>query len=147
MDKKGKSNVFCYNFLGKNCKGQILIENVVFIILNVMFLAILVMFLMKQGQGTVLLESSYAKESALLIDGAKPGMIFILNMEKGRNIAEKNGIEFSDVIEVGSNYVNVKLTDKGGYKYTFFNDVNVSAYPDKEENEYNGMYVFTISKK
>ncbi len=131
----------------KEKKGEILIENVVFIILNVLFLAILVMFLMKQGQGAVLLESSYAKESSLLIDGAKPGMIFTLNMGDGMEIAEENGIDFSDVVEVGKNYVIVKLTDKGGYKYTFFNDVNVSAYPDKVENEYNGMYVFTISKR
>ena len=130
-----------------NKRGTILIENVVFIILNVMFLAILVVFLMKQGQGAVLLESSYAKESALLIDGAKPGMLFILNFEKGMDLAEENGIDFSEVVEIGNNYVNVKLTDKGGYKYTFFNDVNVSAYPDKVDNEYNGMYVFTVSSR
>jgi hypothetical protein len=129
-----------------NRRGQILIENVVFIILNVLFLSILVLFLLKQGQGAVLLESSYAKEAALLIDGAKPGMIFILNMEKGMDIANENGIDFSKVVEVGKNYVSVKLTDKGGYKYTFFNDVDVSAYPDKVDNEYNGMYVFTVSK-
>lgn len=127
-------------------KGEILIENVVFIILNVMFLAILILFLMKQGQGAVLLEGSYAKEAALLIDDAKPGMIFILNMETGMKVAEENGIDFSDVVEVGNNYVSVKLTDKGGYRYTFFNKVNVSTYPDKVDDEYSGMYVFTVSK-
>lgn len=147
MKKKVKSKIYHYNFLRKNCRGQILIENVVFIILNVLFLSILVMFLMKQGQGAVLLESSYAKEAALLIDDAKPGMIFILNMEKGMGVAKENGIDFSEIVEVGNNYIGVKLTDKGGYQYTFFNDVNVSAYPDEYEDEYNGMYVFTVSKK
>jgi hypothetical protein len=128
-------------------RGEVLIENVVFIILNVLFLSILIIFLVKQGQGAVLWEGSYAKESALLIDGSKPGMIFILNMEEGMKIAQKNGIDFSEVVEIGSNFVRVKLSDNGGYEYTFFNDVNVSAYPDKVDDEYNGMYVFTISSK
>ncbi len=132
----------------ENKRGELLIENIVFIILNVVFLAILVLFLLRQGEGAVLLESSYAKESALLIDAAKPGMIFFVNMEKGLDVSKDNEIDFSEVVEVGDNYVNVKLSGKGGYKYAFFNDVNVSAYPDRdEENNLNGMYVFTISTK
>jgi hypothetical protein len=103
---------------------------------------------LKQGEGAVLLEGSYAKESALLIDAAKPGMVFVMDMEKGMEVAENNEIDFSEIVEIGDNYVNVKLSGKGGYKYTFFNDVNVSAYPDRdEENNFNGMYVFTISTK
>jgi hypothetical protein len=132
----------------KNKQGEILIENIVFIILNIIFLAILVLFLLKQGEGAVVLEGAYAKETALLIDAAKPGMIFTINMEKAMEIANENEIDFSEVVEVGNNYVTVKLTDKGGYKYTFFNDVNVSAYPDRnKENNYNGIYVFTVSLK
>jgi hypothetical protein len=122
-------------------KGNILTENLVFIILNVIFLMILFLFLFKQGEGAIILEESYAKQIALLIDGAKPGMIIQLNMEKGINLAEKNGLNVNNIVSISNNIITVKLSENGGYSYSFFNNVEVNQPYKEGEN-----YVFVINK-
>ena len=105
-----------------NKKGIILAENLVFIILNIVFLTILILFEVKQGSGAVVLEESYAKNIALLIDSAKPVMILKLNMEDAKKLAEKNDLDFSkkgEVVQINGNIVTVKLSEKGGYSYSF----------------------------
>lgn len=128
-------------------KGEILVENIVFILLNLVFLAALTFFLLRQGSGAVVLEQSYAKEIAMLVDSAKPNMLIRLDMEKGMKLAEKNGIDFNDVVKIQGNIVRVKLSEQGGYTYSFFNDVDAVPYADDENNEYNGLYVLTIGGK
>ena len=133
MKKRGKS-------------GKILMENIIFIILNLVFLMILILFLLKQGQGAIVLEQTYAKQIALFIDSAKPGMVITLNMEKGIKLAEKEGLDFDEVVKINNNIVMVRLSPKGGYSYSFFNDVNVSAYPEDSDPEKIKDYVFVINK-
>lgn len=124
-----------------NNRGEILIENVIFILLNAIFLFILILFLIKQGQGAIVLEQIYAKEIALLIDSAKPEMLIKFDMEKGLKIAEKNGMDFEDIVRIDGNLVRVKLSQDSGYTYSFFNDVRVGSYPDRAEE---GLYVLTV---
>ena len=123
---------------------MILMENIVFIILNLIFLMILILFLARQGEGAVLLEQTYAKQIALLIDSAKPGMVMVIDMEKGKKVAEKNSVDFGEIVKVNGNVVTVRLSEKGGYSYSFFNDVGVSVYlgptPEKE-----GHYVISVN--
>ncbi|MBU0893855.1 MAG: hypothetical protein KKF48_04050 [Nanoarchaeota archaeon] len=116
--------------LFKNKKANILMENIIFIILNLFFLSILILFIFKQGSGAVMLEESYAKNIALLIDSSKPVMILKLNMEEARKLADKNEIDFKEIVKINGNVVSVKLSDKSGYSYDFFNNVDVSIYPD-----------------
>lgn len=124
-------------------KGTILIENVIFIILNVLFLVILILFIAKQGSGAIVLEQSYAKQIALLADSAKPGMIIKLNMGEGYNLAQKNNINFKDVVKVTGNVVTVKLSESGGYSYSFFNNVDLGKpYPVEDEN-----YIITVERR
>ncbi len=131
MDKRGQvRKLSLCNFSPKNRKGTILVENVMFIVLNIIFIAILVLFLFKQGNGAVVLEQSYAKNIALLIDSAKPVMEMKLNMEDAIDLAEKNGVNREEVVKINENIVIVKLSEKGGYQYSFFNNVDVTAYPD-----------------
>ena len=66
----------------RNKKGEILVGNVIFIVLNIIYLSILITFLYTRASGAVLLEEVSAKQIALLIDGAQPGMFFYLNMEQ-----------------------------------------------------------------
>ena len=122
-------------------KGSVLVENVIFIILNIAYLSILIFFLSKQGSGVIVLEQSYAKNIALLIDSAKPVMEMKLNMEDAINLAQKNGVNKEDIVRVDENIVTVKLTPKGGYGYSFFNEVDISCYPDGKD------YIFIINKK
>ena len=129
-----------------NKRGEILTENIIFIILNLIFFTILILFIFSRTGSAALLEEEYAKQVALMIDAAKPGMIFHLNVEELIDKAEKEGFS-RDVISVGKNIVTVKLRSKGGYSYSFFNDVSASAFPDTSSrpikeyiirvNEYN----------
>ena len=90
-------------------RGNILTENVIFLILNLAFLAILVVFILKQGAGAVVLEQSYAKQIALLIDGARPGMVIELDMEEGRDVDEEwFETNFDSVIDITGNKVTIK---------------------------------------
>ncbi|MBI2004528.1 hypothetical protein HYS72_03640 [Candidatus Pacearchaeota archaeon] len=132
----------------ENKRGEILVENVIFIVLNIIFISILIFFLFKQSSGAALLEQTYSKQIALMVDSAKPAMEIKLNMEKARKIAEKNKIDFNEAVSITGNVVNVKLSQKTGYEYSFFNNVKVEAFPEtNEQNEYTGMYIFTINKK
>ncbi len=114
----------------KNKRGVILLENVIFVILNLVFISILILFLFRQGNGAGVLEQSYAKNIALLIDASKPVMEMKLNMEDAFDLAEKNGIARDDIVKREGNIIIVKLSEKGGYEYSFFNNVDVTAYPD-----------------
>jgi hypothetical protein len=133
----------------RGIRGTILVENVIFIILNLIFLTVLVLFLIKQGSGAIVLEESYSKQIAMIADSAKPGMLVKMDMEKGNEIAEENGIDFNDVVIITGNTVKVKLTESGGYTYAFFNDVEVVSYAETDDKtgKYTGLYVFTINKK
>ena len=106
-------------------RGQILVENVVFIILNLIFLTILILFIYSKTGSEALLEEKYAKQIALIIDSAKPGMIIVLNMEDAIKKADGNW-DLNKVISVSGNTVTVKLREKGENSYSFFNDISVS---------------------
>lgn len=148
MRRREKVNFSRLFFIKKSKRGTILVENIIFIILNLLFLTVLVLFLIKQGSGAIVLEQAYSKQIAMLVDSAKPVMLIKMDMDKGKSIAESNGINFGSVVSITGNMVSVKLTEKGGYSYSFFNDVDVSVYPDKAENgAYTGLYVIIINKK
>ena len=127
MKKRGQKPTI---FLKKNRRGTILIENVIFIILNLAFIAILILFLYRQGNGTVVMEQSYAKNIALLIDSGKPVMEMKLNMEDAMILAQTSGVNREDIVKINGNIITVKLSKNGGYQYAFFNSVDVTTYPD-----------------
>ncbi|MCH8945899.1 MAG: hypothetical protein IIA85_03180 [Nanoarchaeota archaeon] len=119
-------------------RGQILVENIIFIVLNLIFLTILILFLYSKTGGEAILEEKYSKQIALLIDSAKPGMTIQLNMEDAIEKAEDNNWN-EKIVSISGNTVTVKLREKGGNSYSFFNDVKVSPpFPDGEE------YIFLI---
>ena len=119
-------------------RGQILVENIIFIVLNLIFLTILILFLYSKTGGEAILEEKYSKQIALLIDSAKQGMIIQLNMEDAIEKAEENDWDKDKMVSINGNTVTVKLREKGGNFYSFFNDISVSTFPDKEE------YIFLI---
>ena len=90
------------------------------------------------------LEEGYAKKIALLIDSAKPGMVISLDMEEGVDIAKKEKWSVERIVTIQDNIVRVQLREKGGYSYSFFNDVNVNVNFDTTTNS---GYYFVISEK
>lgn len=122
----------------RNKRGMtILLENVIFISLNLVFLSILVLFVVLKVNNVAISEEIYAKQIALIVDSAKPGMAVNLNMEKAFKKMEK-GFALKDIVSIDNenNLVEVKLRQDGGYSYAFFNDADVSAYPDDTGKNY-----------
>ena len=115
-------------------KGELLVSNIVFIVLNLAFLAILILFIAKQGGGAIVMEQSYAKQIALLIDASQPGMQINLRMDDAIKKATEERLNYKeDMVTVSGNVVKVRLTQEGGYSYSFFNDVDVTRYFEKNE--------------
>ena len=134
MEKRGK-------------KGNILTENIIFIVLNLAFLSILLLFLLSKTSETAVLEEKYAKQIALMIDAAEPGMRIHLNMEDAIEKAVKNKINPSDIVSINGNVVTVKLSEKDNNpqsSYSFFNDVEANANFDTLTQK---EYYFVISGK
>ena len=144
MKKKVKSEIFPKQFFNKNRKGTILVENIIFIVLNLLFLTILIFFIVSKVGGAAVLEEKYAKQIALIIDSAKPGMEIHLNMEDAiKKASDENWNE--KIVSIDGNIVTVKLREKGGYSYSFFNDVDAgNPYLDTTNNK---EYVFFIYEK
>ncbi|MBI5803474.1 hypothetical protein HY448_02200 [Candidatus Pacearchaeota archaeon] len=127
-----------------NIKGQILAENVVFIILNLIFLTILMLFVFSKMGGEAQLEEKYSKQIALMIDSARPGTMIHLNMEDAFEKAKQNGVNYEDVVSISDNLVNVKLREKTSQSYSFFNDVKVTYEFDSQNQK---EYYFFVDKK
>lgn len=126
-------------------RGNILIENVVFIVLTLIFLTILTLFLFSRMGGAAILEEKYAKQIALLIDSAKPKMIIALTMKDAFEKAEKENFDFSKVVVIQENVVTVRLKEGIGYSYSFFNNIKIdNIYQDGEKNKNKNKYVFMI---
>ncbi len=133
-------------------KGNILAENIIFIILNLAFIGIIVLFIsMKTGDAAVL-EEVYAKQIALMIDAAKPNMIISLNIdegikklaeEKNKKIDELTSEEIENTVKIQGNTIIVKIREGEGksYSYSFFNNINVT--PPKFNKEKNELYFTT----
>ena len=122
-------------FRNKRGGDTLLQEYVIFILLNLVYISILLTFLSSQGDGAVVLEQSYAKNIALLIDASTPKMDMKINMEEAFDLAEKNEMERDDIVKIENNTVIVKLSADGGYSYSFFNNVDVTAYADIYPNK------------
>ena len=122
-------------------RGEILVENIIFIVLNLAFLTILTLFLFQQGSSGALLEDAYSKQIALIADSAKPNMIVRLNMKEALELAQENGIDLDKVVTQQDNFITVKLSERGGKSYPFFNDIRVNSYSEGE-----GIYVLTFAK-
>jgi hypothetical protein len=127
----------------KSRKANILAENIIFIVLNLLFLTILVVFLVSKMGSAAVLEEKYAKQIALIVDSAEPGMMIHLNMEDAIDMAEKEGWDTRDIVTKNQNIITVKLREKGGSSYSFFNDVEVNVNPDIKNKE----YFFVINEK
>jgi hypothetical protein len=122
---------------------EILQQNIIFLVLNLFFLGILIVFLSSRMGNSAVYEETYAKQIALVLDSAKPGMIIHINMEDGIDIAKKELGEdkLGEIVSIKENVVTVKLKEKGGYSYSFFNNIKVNSYIDVTNNK---EFVFVI---
>jgi len=128
-------------------RGNILTENIIFLVLNLLFVMILILFIFSRMGSATVLEERYAKQIALSLDSAEPGMRIHIGMEKAINKAKKELGEESldDLVKINGNLVTVRLQEGSGYTYSFFNDVDVaSPYLDPISKT---EYVFIVDEK
>lgn len=133
--------------LRRGKKAEVLIQNVIFIVLNLIFISMLMMFLWQQSGSEALVEETYSKKIALTVNSAKQVMEIKINMQDALEASKENGFDFSKVVNIEGNTVSVKLSEKGGHEYNFFNDVSVNAYPQRDDsNDYTGNYIIVVNE-
>ena len=115
-------------------RGNILTENIVFIILTMVFLAILLLFVFLNINSAKSLEEKYAKQIALLIDAGEPDMSIKLEMSDAFKKARDEKFT-GDIVTKNGNLITVQLRNDGSYSYSFFNGADVNVYLDKSENK------------
>ncbi|MEK6926328.1 MAG: hypothetical protein AABW50_03555 [Nanoarchaeota archaeon] len=117
--------------INKKNGESLLTENIIFVILNIVFLVILVVFLYIKMDSPAVFEEKYAKELALMIDAAKPGMLIYFDIDESNGDEAWFKYHFSEAVKIQDNLITVKLREKGGYSYSFFSKNAVSEVDSK----------------
>ncbi len=130
-----------------NKKGEnLILSPLIFIVLNIMFFGILLGFVFNSSNGVLVYEQAYAKQIALIIDSAKPGMNISLNMEEAVEKAKDEKWK-GKIVSIKDNIVTVKLGEGGGYSYQFFNDVDFDVLYYYGDSNDDGFFDFEIIEK
>ncbi|OIO40961.1 hypothetical protein AUJ62_03545 [Candidatus Pacearchaeota archaeon CG1_02_32_21] len=119
-----------------NKKGNIPLEEVIFVLLNIMFFSMLFVFVYNTSHGVFLSEKLYAKKIALAIDSAKPGTQISVDISELYGIAQENEFDISDSFYFKDNQVNVKLSKEDGYSYNYFTNYQVESvisFPEEDQ--------------
>ncbi|MBT3405483.1 hypothetical protein HN832_00730 [archaeon] len=117
-------------------KNDMISPIIIYTIGNILFFTFLIIFIARVSTGTLNSEQLYAKEIALLIDGATPGMELEIDFTEGYKIASKNNVvdlkgnlEVTKLVKIDNeaNLLMVSLSSSGGYKFHFFSDYEVGV--------------------
>jgi hypothetical protein len=116
----------------ENKKGsEIIYPVVIFIVLNLVFSISIMSFVFKSSNGALVYEQSHAKEIFLILNQAKPDMKLSIDFSDALRIAKSN--EYSgEIVNIKYNEILVKLSDRGGYRMSYYGDYDVS-YGFKED--------------
>lgn len=98
---------------------QLLIGTIVLIIINIIFIIILIVSVTVKGDPTSFYEETFAKQTALLINIAKPGTQLEINIDELIAKAHDNKQELIFRIDCEKNLVIVKALEKSGYEFEF----------------------------
>jgi len=120
----------------KNKKAEILMENVVFILVAVAFFAMMFLFINLKSNSVYSIEEVNAKKIALIIDAAESDTKIIVDVNE---VFSKNKLLGANpiVIDSENNFVRVKMSEKSGYNYGFYNKKAVSSeFTEQEGRKY-----------
>lgn len=108
-----------------------LYETIIFLVLNLVFVVVLLIFVWSSGGKAFVYEQIYAKQVALLIDNAKPGMTIFLDVTKIVEVANEKiktvDLDKIVVINQEENKVIVDLSGQGGHSFQYFSDYDIST--------------------
>lgn len=128
--------------------GSLLMEYVVYFILLGLFLTGAVFFVYRQLNGAGMWSDIYAKELAIVLNGAEEGDRYVINVHKATRIALSNEIPFEQIFSFdavnGKACVSLSKGSKSCYPY--FNNLVVEEKQIKLAQPEN-MLVIKIGKK
>ncbi|MBS3084154.1 hypothetical protein J4423_05090 [Candidatus Pacearchaeota archaeon] len=111
----------------------------------------LFMYVNSYGRGSAFYEDFYSKEIINLINNAKPGMEFKIDITKLAMIAIKNGKPVKDIIYVNNvnNQITVSTRKDTGTSFGFFNDVDIVDWEVKNPSgsPETTQFIFKIKEK
>ncbi|RMD66722.1 hypothetical protein D6817_03530 [Candidatus Pacearchaeota archaeon] len=113
---------------GKRGASERLNDEVVFLIIFAVFIAVMVFYVGNRANNAAFWEDFYAKELAKMINLAKPGDEFRLDVHKATEIAQKNKVKsFSEifVFDNAKSEVCVKLSPGSAKCYSYFVKLDV----------------------
>ncbi len=109
--------------------GDVLSGNILYVILVVIFTIGVFMIIMQNKNNAGQWEEFYAKELALLLDRAKPGDQYTIDIQKASELAVKNGVSDPRYIikfDGQARKVVVSLKPDGGTAFYYFSNVVVT---------------------
>jgi hypothetical protein len=100
-------------------------EELIFIILNVVFFCVMLFFIIRSAGAEAVVEETYAKKIALIVDSMKSGTEVRINLNYLFELAKKNKYYGSIVNFNGfeANKITVKVREKGGYDFAYFSEL------------------------
>jgi hypothetical protein len=108
--------------------GEIVQDNLIYLILLVIFFAGMMMFVYSKTNGASVWEDYYAKDIVKIIDLSNPGDMVMLDVQKATGIAQKNKVDsFEEIFQFDNikGELCVKLSRGRASCYSYMNDVNV----------------------
>ena len=113
--------------MNKRGTGEILTNNLIYIILFLVFFMLMFYFVVGFQDGSSVWEEFYAKEIVKIVNEAEPGTEIYLDVTALTKIAFKHGKSRNEIITFNNlqNSVIVSLTSKSGTSFNFFNDVDI----------------------
>jgi hypothetical protein len=106
----------------------LLIETWTLVLFEVIFFVGMLYYIYTAGSQDSIIEQTYAKQIALLVDNAKPEMAILMNVKDINDIAKKNDYPLDKIFSVdkNTNTIRVSLAKGTGYGYSYFSDYDVN---------------------
>jgi hypothetical protein len=133
--------------LGVSKRGyeSIIITQVTQVVFALMFFIVLFFFAKNSITGLSSYEEVLSKKIALIIDGASPGSVFYINIEKGLKFAKEAGVDCTQAacvyLDEQSGEVIVSFGSGPSYKYKYFSEFDVKLILN------NGQLVIRVGEK
>jgi len=117
---------------GKRGQGvDWLTAEVVLILVSIMLFVSIMVFVSRAASSSLFYEELYAKEIGTLLESAKPGQNYSIDITPALAIAKSNNKNFEWVQQnffgvYGTNVVRVQTTANGGFEYAVFKKINIT---------------------
>ena len=113
--------------MDKRGDTSIMMNSIIYIIIFILFFSLMFWFVGSYSNGSALWEDFYSKEIVRLINTAKPGEEFKIDVTPLAVVASRSGKPIKDIVSVDNvnNQIIVSTKLNSGVSFKFFNDVDI----------------------